>query len=114
MRIAGVIFFCLVLAATLYGLGRPAVRISRVVVYGADQSLASIATSAMQGNYLGVIPRDSTFFFPADSIRARIIEQHPDIAAVSIFRNGLMGLSIRIDYRAPIALWCGLAPSAGV
>jgi hypothetical protein len=114
VRIAVGVVFCLLLGTLIYGLGRPAVRIARVVVYGADQSLADVATNAMQGDYLGVIPRDSTLFFPADSIRESIIEMHPDIAAVSIFRNGLTGLSIRIDYRVPIARWCGLAPTEGV
>lgn len=114
IRIASGVLFCIVLAAILHGLWQSPVRISRVVVYGADQSLAALATSTMQGSYFGIIPRDSTFFFPAPSIRSGIIAEHPDIAAVSIFRNGLTGLSIRVDYRVPIARWCGLAPTEGV
>lgn len=114
IRIASGILFCIVLAAILHGFWQSPVRISRVVVYGADQSFAALATSTMQGSYFGIIPRDSTFFFPAPSIRSGIIAEHPDIAAVSIFRNGLTGLSIRVDYRVPIARWCGLAPTEGV
>lgn len=100
------------LAGGLYELHRPFARISRVQVFGADQSLADIATSAMQGSYLGIIPRDSTLFYPASTIRADILAAHPDYAAVSLFRSGLSGITIRIDTRAPVARWCGAPPTA--
>lgn len=104
---------CLLLfGAIMYGLQQPGVRISRIEVFGADASLAMIAQTAMQGNYFGIIPRDSTFFFPASYIRAGIIAIHPDIAAISIFRNGLTSLSIKVDNRVPIARWCGSSPDA--
>ena len=76
----------------MYGLQQPSVRISRIEVFGADASLTMIAREAMQGNYFGIIPRDSTFFLPASRIRTDLITAHPDIAAVSIFRNGLTSL----------------------
>ncbi len=104
------IFVCL--GAVAHGLGQSAVRISRIDVFGADATLAAYATSAMQGWYGGIIPRDSTFFLPAARIRAGILAAHPDIAAVSIFRNGLTGLSIRVDNRVPIARWCGTPSDA--
>lgn len=96
-----------VLGAFIYGAWQAPVRVSHVVMYGADQSLASIATVAMQGKYLGIIPRDSTFFLPEARIRSGIMSAHPTIAAVSFFRNGLTGLSIKVDYRVSVARWCG-------
>lgn len=105
------ILLLLALAGAAYELNQSSVRISRVVVYGADQSYARIATDAMQGKYLGIIPRDSTFFFPSSRIRADTINSHPDVAAVSLFRNGLTGLSIKVSNRVAIARWCGLAPT---
>jgi hypothetical protein len=63
----------------------------------------------MRGTYLGIIPRDSTFFFPADRIHTDITKVHPDIATVSFFRSGLSGLSIKIDYRIPIARWSAVS-----
>jgi len=112
--IALTVLFLLSCAGIVYELNQSAVRISHVTVYGADQSYADIATVAMRGKYFGVIPRDSTFFFPASSIRAGIMGEHSDVAAVSIFRSGLTGLSIKTNERVPIARWCGLAPTAGV
>lgn len=100
------LLFC---GAAVYGLRQSAVRISDIQVFGADPSLSKIARAAIQGNYFGVIPRDSTFFFPAARIRTDIVTAYPDVAAVSIFRSGLTSLSIKVDNRVPIAQWCGSA-----
>lgn len=112
-RIAFALLILLVLAAggVVYELHQPALRISHVEIFGADQSLADYAYAAMRGSYLGIIPTDSTFFFPAGSIRSAILAAHPDIAAVSIFRNGFTGLSIQPSERVAIADWCGLSPT---
>lgn len=101
----------LIVGGILYVLRQDAVRITSVQIYGADQSLSEIALTSMQGSYFGIIPKDSTFFYPGSRIRSDIIALHPDIAAVSIFRSGLSGLSIRINNRVPIARWCGLSPT---
>lgn len=112
--IASLFLLALIISASIYGLWRQSVRISRVTIYGADQSLAGLAAAEMAGSYFNIAPRDSTFLFPARRIRTSILQAHIDIAAVSIFRNGFTGLSIKLDYRVPIARWCGLAPSEGV
>ena len=93
-------------AAVVYGLQQSAVRISHIEIFGADASLATYAADAMRGSYLGIVPRDSTFFFPEGSIRASILAADRSIAAVSIFRSGLTGLSIKVDSRTGIARWC--------
>lgn len=103
-----------IIGGALYGLRQDAVRISHIQIFGADQSLAEVARTAMEGSYLGLIPRNSTFFFPRSRIRTEIIELHPDIAAISLFRSGMTGLSIRISDRVPVARWCGLAPTPDV
>lgn len=112
--IAVVILLAILCAGIVYELRQSAFRISQVQIFGADQSFSAFATDEMQGYYLGVIPRDSTLFFPESRIRADIIAAHPDIAAVSIFRDGLTGLSIKVNDRTPVARWCGLAPTTGV
>lgn len=101
------VLIVLILCACLWGLGRPAVRISHIKIIGADESLAIVATTEMQGNYFGIIPRDSIFFFPGARIRADILAGHPEIAAISISRNWMTGISIIVQNRIPIARWCG-------
>lgn len=123
--IALIIIFFILCAGIIYELNQSAVRISRVQIFGppslgsfgeasADSSLTDVAKGAMQGKYLGLIPRDSYFFFPASGIRAALLSAHPEFAAVSLFRNGLTGLTIKIDSRIAVARWCGLAPTVGV
>jgi hypothetical protein len=104
----------LLLGVVIYGLWQSSVRISRIQIFGADESLSSFATQTMRGSYLGIIPRDSIFFFPEARIRTDILATHPEIAAVSIFRNGFTGLSIKINKRVPIARWCGASPDAAL
>lgn len=99
------------LSALIWGLRQSAVRIAHVEIYGADKSLSEIVFEHMRGNYLGIIPRDSTFFLPSAGIRSDILTVYPDIAAISLFRDGFSGLSIKADYRVPIARWCGSTPS---
>ncbi len=107
------VLFVLLLSAAVYGLWQSPVRVERIDVYGPDASLAAYAREAMQGAYMGIIPRDSIFFFPESRMRAGILADRPDIAAVSISRESFSGISIRPHGRAPLGRWCGLAPTGG-
>ena len=116
ITLAFLIFLGILFGAFIWGIRQNAVRISHVQIFGVDirqlTDFSSYATRALQGSYLGIIPRDSIFFFPSARIRANILAAHPDIAAVSIFRNGLTSLSIKVDERIPAARWCGPSPTA--
>lgn len=116
--IAFSILLLLLLAAAVWGLWQSSVRISRIQIFGLSAErqaqVVAYATQEMQGSYFGIIPHDSILFFPASRIRAGVLAAHPEVAAVSLFRKGLNGLSIKIDTRVPVARWCGLAPTAGV
>jgi hypothetical protein len=102
------IVLALVIAgALLWLLWQPYLRVSRVEVYGADQSLASYAKVAMQGAYLGILPRDSILFVPEGRIRRAILAEHPEIAAVSIFRASFTSVSLRAIERVAVGQWCG-------
>lgn len=112
--VALLILSVMVGGAMLWGLQQKEVLISDIQVFGTNLPLAEHAYAAMEGRYLGIIPRASTFFVPDSRIRRAILETHSDIAAVSIFRNGLTGLSIKAEPRVAVARWCGLVPSAEV
>jgi len=111
-RRRGVLIFSILILITgvalVYGTWQKPVRISSVIVYGANQSIANLVNTAIQGSYFGIIPRNSTFFVPKTRIRSLIMYTYPNVAAISIFRNGLNGLSIKIDNRSPVAKWCGV------
>lgn len=102
------------LVAGVYQIRQDSFRVAHVEVFGADESLAAAAYGAMEGYYAGLIPRNSTFFYPQSRIRSEILASHPGIAAVSFFRKGFTGLSIKASERTPVARWCGLSPTQGV
>lgn len=106
LLIASGIALALFLGVLVYASWRPSVRIVHVEVYGFDESLARIAEAELAGSYLGLVPRNSIFFYPERAIRKAIYASHGEIAAVSLFRNGLTGLTIRVTTRVPIARWC--------
>lgn len=108
---AMLVLLVILLGAGIYGIHRDSVRVNEVKIFGGDQALAREAERAMEGSYLGIIPRNSIFFIPRHAIRNHILEAHLDIAAVSLFREGFNGLSIKVIERVPIARWCG-APLA--
>src|SRR3989344_1776407 len=82
--IASLILLLLLLTVIIYGLQQNAIRVSSINVNDSDSLLSAYAEDAIKGNYFGIIPRNSVFFFPEERIRADILATHSDIAAVSI------------------------------
>lgn len=114
-RVARIAFFILLLfllAAGMYGLRQPVVRITQVTIIGGDAALATYASNAMQGFYFGLIPRDSFFFVPESQIRRTLLADHPEFAAVSIARTNLTKITITVIERTAIARWCGVTPTS--
>ena len=103
------ILLLLLAAAAVYGLRQDAVRISSISIFNGDPALEGVVRQALEGSYLGLIPRDSIFFFPESRVRAAILVIDPGIVAVSIFRESFDGLSIKIDSRVAVARWCGVS-----
>jgi len=95
--------------AGLYGLWRPEMRISHITVEGTSEPLDKIAVRAMEGSYLGIIPRNSILFFPSSNIRSDILKAHLGLAALSIAREGLSSISLKVNERVPVARWCGVS-----
>ncbi len=85
-------------------------RIKTVTVSGADPSLSQLIEPLLAGSYAGLIPRNSTLFYPESEIRKEIMASSPDVAAVSFARDGLSGLVVSVISRVPVAVWCGETP----
>lgn len=99
----------ILIGGVLWGLWQPGVRISKVEVVAGDPAFGTLAKQELSGKYLGILPRNSTFFPPEGAIRADILSAHPEVAAVSIYHAGLETLAIRADERTAVGQWCGLA-----
>ena len=71
------------------------------------ESAEALMRDAASGTRWSVLPADSIFFMSRAAIRAALLDAHPDVAAVSISRSGLRGLSVTLLPRVAAFLWCG-------
>lgn len=97
-----------IVAAGFVGIWSPALRIQHVEAAGPDAN--GIETTSL-GSLVGVedyvVPRNSIFFFPEATLRANLLQQYPDISAVSISRASLDTIYIASVARESAFLWCG-------
>ncbi len=83
-------------------------------IYGADAdiipSLEASALQALEGNYLGIFSRGSSFTYPVRDIVRRIKSASERIATVEVKRNNLHELAVSVTEKAPAALVCANLP----
>ncbi len=93
----------------LYLLWLPGIRIQHVEAEGFPEqnSVAVIASGQMEGQYYGVIPRDSFFFYPERSIRQKVLEEYPAVSSVSVRRDGFDSIQLSGRPRVAAFSWCG-------
>ena len=102
------ILFVLVAGGVFGSLWWHGVRVEHVNAAGPDSAgMQAIASSVLVGTYHYVVPRNSIFFFPEEQIRTQILQQYPDISAVSISRTSLNTISIASIPREAAITWCG-------
>ncbi len=108
VAVVALVLFLFGIAGALWGLWQPVVRISKVTVINGDASLLTYTEFPLMGSYVGIVPRNSIFFFPERTIRADILADRPELAAVSISRDGLDAIALKAVERVPVARWCGI------
>ena len=102
------ILFVLLVVAAFGSMWLHLFRIQDVNATGPDsQGMQGIADAQLAGTYHFVIPRNSIFFFPEEAIREQILQQYPDISAVSISRTSFSTISIVSIPREVALTWCG-------
>lgn len=86
------------------------VRISYVSADGGDQMIdskvQSIAYESISGDYMWLIPKDSFFFFPSQTLSRTIPAEFPEIASVSIARHGFSSVTAVVTERTPAEIAC--------
>jgi hypothetical protein len=98
----------IVTAAMFAALWSPAFRIQHVDAAGPDSDgIQMTALSSLTGTYKYVLPRNSIFFFPENDMRAQILQQYPDVSAISISRLSFNTIAIDAVPREAALLWCG-------
>jgi hypothetical protein len=112
------ILICGVIFLALFSWGFSLVRfisldpfnIDRVQISGIDPSLTTALEAAvldsMKGDYLGLLPKSSTFLYPKKAIENVIKLAVPSVDSVSISRLGGNELDISIKEKDPAAIIC--------
>lgn len=101
LAILVIAFFCLA--------WQPMFRVSAVSASGPHAEEAkALALAELSGTHAFILPRNSLFFLPDESIRSRILSAYPDVEAVSIGSDGLNALRLSTLPRAEAFLWCGV------
>lgn len=99
---------------TSYFFSLPQFMISNVLIHGIDEDYASDIRvnvfNTLDGNFFGIIPRANSFIFSRSSIRSVIRENRPEIASVSVAREGLKTILVEIVERQPDSLVCTSYP----
>ena len=100
--------FLILLAGAVVLLWQPFLRVQQVVVQGPGSDvLPQFIQTQLQGTEFVVIPRNSIFFLPTQSIRTEVLQNYPNIEAVSLSASGLTTLSVSTIGRARAFWWCG-------
>jgi hypothetical protein len=74
--------------------------------------MQTIAASNFTGTMNYIFPRNSIFFFPESEIRSQILQQYPDLSAVSISRESFDSIAMDSIPRELAFLWCGTSYTA--
>lgn len=95
----------------LFGIQHPSVRIAEVAVVGVERAPSDLiqksVSDALVGSYFFIIPKNSIFFFPKNSIEKTLRDLFHTIKEVSIVRSSFHTITVKVEERAPVALWCG-------
>ncbi|MBV9349395.1 MAG: FtsQ-type POTRA domain-containing protein [Patescibacteria group bacterium] len=88
----------------------PAFTIRTITVSGTNivnaADIQKVAYDKLAGSYAFIIPRDNGIVAPVSNVRGAILAAFPPVADVSIARQNLTALDIKVTERKPAALWC--------
>lgn len=108
----GVLIFSIVavlLVGVWYGTRIHQLTITTVGVEGGEtidhQELETLSQQALDGNYIGLVPKRFSWFYPREDIY-KALQSNDRVHNVSITREGGTKLRINFDEYIPTALWC--------
>jgi hypothetical protein len=108
MRIVSGATLVLSIAALIYVLWLPALRITTVEANGPGADVAQqTALATMSGTYFHIFPRNSVFLYPNEEVRANVLAAVPEAAALSPKRTSFSSLALTTEPRAEAFIWCG-------
>jgi cell division septal protein FtsQ len=89
----------------------PILQVSMIEISGTKtmntDTIKQKAQEYLEGEYFGLIPRSSTFFFPKFDIKESLINSFKRIERLEIQRKGISGINIVIEEKDAVAIVCG-------
>lgn len=108
----GIFFLILVLIIGVlsYISHLPKLRINSVELRGGllvtQKEVEKESLSFMQGSYFWLFPRNNSFLYPQNSLRADLMDKFKRIETIKVSLEGLNKVVVDITERKPIAIWC--------
>ncbi len=101
----------LLIAAIIYILRTPKLRLETVTVVGADAAsdaqIAAFVHSQLAGDYYFFVPKDHVLFYNGTALSTGIVRAFPALAGAQTTLVSFSSLSVAVATRLPTALWCG-------
>ena len=106
----------IIVAVLIYWLMRLSfITITDVSVFGADADITTgihdEVMNELSGKYIGLFPHENTLIYPKSSIISIIRTDFPRVLYVDVSRDGLTGLRIIVNEKAPSAVVCATLPN---
>jgi hypothetical protein len=88
--------------------------IQNIDVIGTDDvvkgDIEAAALHAMDGDYLNLFSRANSFIYPLKDIKNKVKESSARVKNVTVSREGLQSLVVKIEEKTPVALFCTNLP----
>ncbi len=96
----------------------PHMRVTKVVVEGAEGSTAKAIEAAaakhLVGTYSFLFPKNNILIYPKSAITEALQTQFPRLAEIDVHANTIRTIGITVRQRVPKSVWCGLTPQSRV
>ena len=96
----------------------PVLTLSLVEIRGESilphEEYRKVTGELIEGKYIGFIPRNNFFLFPARTIEERLIEEYPKLKQVTVTRVFPTTVSMYIEESPFLFQWCSGGPCYGV
>lgn len=104
------ISFLLLFSLFIYLSRHERFQISEVVVPGEEvigrEEIVSLAKESLTGRYLWIIPKANAFLYPRQVIKESLLKEFPRFKSVWLDVNNFHTLSVDVEERVPLALYC--------
>jgi cell division septal protein FtsQ len=85
-------------------------KITKIVAAGNttidSEKIKGVVLEQLSGNWMWVFPKTNAYMVNANRLETQLRQSLPQLAAVSVTRNGMHELHVSVTEREPEALWC--------